>query len=195
MWRKACWLIIDNKRRKKRYFLIKDFNTFIYDHSLYEGRKYFCRYSLQAFITEDILRCHINDCSKNNGKQRIIMLKKGEYVKFKNFERKIISPFMIYADFKCILVSEDNGKQNPNESYTIKYQKHVACSYDCICDNDCIDGDVKVRDYCHIAGKYRGLSHRHCNINMKLIHKIPAVFHKLNNYDSHLIMQNLCKIN
>ena len=24
---------------------------------------------------------------------------------------------------------EDNGKQNPNESYTIKYQKHVACSY------------------------------------------------------------------
>ena len=24
---------------------------------------------------------------------------------------------------------EDNGKQNPNESYTKKYQKHVACSY------------------------------------------------------------------
>ena len=24
---------------------------------------------------------------------------------------------------------EDNGKQNPNESYTIKYQKHVAFSY------------------------------------------------------------------
>ena len=24
---------------------------------------------------------------------------------------------------------EDNGKQNPNESYNEKYQKHVACSY------------------------------------------------------------------
>ena len=24
---------------------------------------------------------------------------------------------------------EDNGKQNPNESYTNKYQKHVAFSY------------------------------------------------------------------
>ena len=24
---------------------------------------------------------------------------------------------------------EDNGKQNPNESYSNKYQKHVACSY------------------------------------------------------------------
>ena len=36
---------------------------------------------------------------------------------------------MIYADFESILVPEDKGKQNPNESYTNKYQKHVACSY------------------------------------------------------------------
>ena len=35
---------------------------------------------------------------------------------------------MTYADFEIILVSEDNGKQNPNESYTNKYQKHVVCS-------------------------------------------------------------------
>ena len=37
---------------------------------------------------------------------------------------------MIYADFESILLSEDNGKQNPNESHTNKYQKHIACSYD-----------------------------------------------------------------
>ena len=36
---------------------------------------------------------------------------------------------MIYADFESILVPEDKGKQNPNETYTNKYQKHVACSY------------------------------------------------------------------
>ena len=36
---------------------------------------------------------------------------------------------MIYADFESILVTEDNGKQNPNESYTRKYQKHVGSSY------------------------------------------------------------------
>ena len=35
---------------------------------------------------------------------------------------------MIYADFESILVPENNGKQNPGESYTSKYQKHVACS-------------------------------------------------------------------
>ena len=45
-----------------------------------------------------------------------------KHIKFKNFRRKLKSPFMI-------LVPEDNRKQNPNESYSNKYQKHVACSY------------------------------------------------------------------
>ena len=64
-----------------------------------------------------------------------------------------------------------------------------------VSDNDYIDGDVKVKD-CHITGKYRGSSaHRDCNINVKLNHTIPVVFHNLKNYDSHLIMQKLGKFN
>ena len=114
---------------KKHYVFIKDFNTLTNDHTLHCGRKHFCGYCLQAFRTAEKLKCHIKDCFKINGKQTIKMPKKGEYVKFKNFERKIKSPFMIYADFESILVPEDNGKQNPNESYTNKYQKHIACSY------------------------------------------------------------------
>ena len=37
-----------------------------------------------------------------------------------------------------------------------------------ICDNDYIDKDVKLREHCHITGKYRGSPHRDCNINLKL---------------------------
>ena len=36
---------------------------------------------------------------------------------------------MIYADYESILVQEDNQKQNLNESFTKKYQEHIACSY------------------------------------------------------------------
>ena len=36
---------------------------------------------------------------------------------------------MIYADFESILAPEDIGKQSSDESYTNKYQDHVACSY------------------------------------------------------------------
>ena len=64
-----------------------------------------------------------------------------------------------------------------------------------ICDNDCIDTDVKVRDHCHITGKCKGSAHIDCNINLKLNHKIPVVFHNLKNYDSHVIMQELGRFN
>ena len=101
----------------------------MYDYSLHRRRKHFCRYCLHAFITEEILKRHIKDYLKINGKQTIKMPKKGEYVKFENFERKIESIFMIYVGFESILVPEDIGKQNANESYTNKYKKHVARSY------------------------------------------------------------------
>ena len=77
----------------------------MYDHTLHCGIKHFCRYCAQAFSTVEILKRHIKYCFKINGKSRIIMTKKGEYVKFKNYERKIKSPFTIYADFESKLVS------------------------------------------------------------------------------------------
>ena len=49
--------------------------------------------------------------------------KKREYVKFKNYKRKMKLSFMIDEGF------EDNGKQNLDETYTIRYKKHVPCSY------------------------------------------------------------------
>ena len=62
-----------------------------------------------------------------------------------------------------------------------------------IWDNDYIETDVKVRDHCHITGKYGGSGHRDCNINLKLNHKIPILFYNLKNYDSYLIVQELGK--
>ena len=64
-----------------------------------------------------------------------------------------------------------------------------------IYDNDYVDADVKIRDHCHITGKYRASAHGYCNINLRLNHKIPIIFHNLKNYDSHLIMQELGKFN
>ena len=65
----------------------------MYDHTLHHGKKCFCGFYLQAFSTEEILKCHIKDCFKFNVKQRIIMSRKGEYVKFKNYEKNKIIVF------------------------------------------------------------------------------------------------------
>ena len=75
---------------------------------------------MQVFRIAEKLKSHIKDCFKVISTHTIKMFKKGEYIKFKNFVRKIKSPFMIFEEFESILVPEDNGKQNPNESYTNK---------------------------------------------------------------------------
>ena len=55
-----------------------------------------------------------------------------------------------------------------------------------ICDRLFDVGDDKVRDHCHITGKYRGAAHWSCNINLKLTKKILVIFHNLKQgYDSH----------
>ena len=59
----------------------------------------------------------------------MITPKKDEDVKFKNNKRKIKSSFTNYADFESILLPENNGKQNPEEPDTSKYQIHIHCSY------------------------------------------------------------------
>ena len=48
-----------------------------------------------------------------------------------------------------------------------------------ICDKAYVDSDVKVRYHCHITEKYRGSTHRNCNINVKLNHKICIAFQNL----------------
>ena len=52
----------------------------------------------------------------------------------------------------------------------------------------------KVRDHCHITGKYRGAAHDKCNLNFQITDKIPVIFHNLRGYDSHFIIQEIGEI-
>ena len=63
-----------------------------------------------------------------------------------------------------------------------------------ICNQKDSAEDVRVRDHCHINGKYRGSAHQNCNINYMLTHKIPVIYHNLKGYDSHFIMQMIGEI-
>ena len=55
-------------------------------------------------------------------------------------------------------------------------------------------GADRVRDHCHLIGKYRGAAHNECNLNYSFTGRIPIILHNLRGYDSHLIMQGLGKL-
>ena len=57
-------------------------------------------------------------------------LKKTNMLNSETTRKKIKSPFIIYADFKSIVILEDNKKQNPNKSYANKYQKILLAVFD-----------------------------------------------------------------
>ena len=64
-----------------------------------------------------------------------------------------------------------------------------------ICDNIYIDGDLKLRDHCHVTEKCGGAAHRDSNNNVELNNKVHIVFHNLKNYVSHLVMQDIGEFN
>ena len=71
------------------------------------------------------------------------------------------------------------------------FQKATKCH---ICDKPYKDKDIRVRDHCHITGKFRGSAHQDCNLKLQIkpeTIKIPVIFHNLRGYDSHFIMQQI----
>ena len=256
-------LLLITEDENKHYVLIKDFNKFMFNQTKHEHKKYFCMYCLQCFSREDVLTEHKNNCILINGKQSINMPKKGDKVFFKNYNKQLPVPFVIYADFEALTEKIQGCLPNNEKSYTEAYQKHtdcgygykVVCCYDdkyskpvqihrgenavhkfmenmleevnrcksimkkhfnkplemtkeneidfqkatkChICDQQYTDKDIRVRDHCHITGKFRGSAHQDCNLKLQIkpaTIKIPVLFHNLRGYDSHFIMQQIGKI-
>ena len=62
-----------------------------------------------------------------------------------------------------------------------------------ICEKGIDNDDEKVRNHCHVTGKFKGAVHRNCNVNFQLTKKIPVIFHDLKGYESPLIFFELNK--
>ena len=263
-YEKHMELLLRTKDEYNHYILIKDFNSFMYNITKYEGRKHFCMHCLQCFSSERVLNNHKDNCITVNGTQAVKMPDKDNNIlKFNNFHKQQPVPFVIYADFEAITEKISGCRPNNDKSYTEAYQKHTDCGFaykvvccvddkytkqvvmfrgekavyefmecmlkevqyckkvmkqefnkplrmtkedeedfqeanECyICNKEYTNEDIKVRDHCHIIGKYRGSAHQECNLKLRVNPeeiKIPVILHNLRGYDSHFIMQEIGEI-
>ena len=68
------------------------------------------------------------------------------------------------------------------------YDNSTLCH---ICNEEL--GNDRVRDHCHLSGKFRGAAHEVCNLKYKIPKFFPVVFHNLSGYDSHIFIKTLGK--
>jgi hypothetical protein len=87
---------------RTHYCLIQDLNKFLYRTKSTKNKTFFCHYCLHGFIRQDLLDNHIDYCS-TNGPQKVELPQPGDNIlQFKDYEKTLRVPFIIYADFECL---------------------------------------------------------------------------------------------
>ncbi|GIY46831.1 hypothetical protein CDAR_7451 [Caerostris darwini] len=71
-------------------------------------------------------------------------------------------------------------------------KKHYNQTNKCfICKQKFLPDDKKVKDHCHLTGKYRGPAHEACNLSYKIPYFIPVIIHNLSGYDARLFIKEI----
>ena len=131
------------------------------------GYKVVCHYDKQ--YSGDLKICRGEDCINKFIKSMFGEVKNCQEVIRENFNK----PLKMTAKDEC------------------NFKKATRCH---ICNKKYKESDEKVRDHCHITGKYRGSAHSACNLKLQISAekiKIPVIFHNLRGYDSHFIINEL----
>ena len=103
----------------------------------------------------------------------------------------IQSIFREYSYYRRVMKKHFNKNLVMTAEQNEEFERSNICW---ICGKLIEIGDNKVRDHCHISGKYRGPSHWSCNINLKISKKLVVIFRNLKGYESYLIFKELSKL-
>ena len=123
----------------------------------------------------------------------VLMINLSNQLFLREEKMKFINLLMKFFKKVWLLQKKVLEKQfNKNLLMSTNDEERFQLSNKCwICDKLFDVRDDKIRDHCHVTGKYRGSAHWSCNVHLKLTENIPVMFHNLRGYDSHLIMQEI----
>ena len=96
--------------------------------SNHKESKVFCERCLNHFPNEEKLKIHMESCEQFDF-VKTEMPKEGSICKFKNYQRYMKVPFVVYADFESIVEKVLSVSKSTEKSFTEKYQHHKPCGF------------------------------------------------------------------
>lgn len=132
-------LMIDGYDGGAHFCWIKNFSRLISSQiSAAHGKVYVCDRCLHVFRNEAKLLTHSVDCEAMNHCKIDLPKPENNVLKFTNYSRREPAPFVVYADFECLLENVQENEDDDEPSVPSAYQKHTAysvgyylkCSYD-----------------------------------------------------------------
>ena len=127
--REVVNLLLISDEEKRHYCLIKSMSRLLSSQSnIHEHILHYCPRCLNHFTTQEKLATHKEYCSAYEA-VKMETPEKGTTLKFKNYNRSMRVPFVVYADFESFIKPIDTCEPNPKNSYTKQYQKHTPSSF------------------------------------------------------------------
>ena len=127
--REVVNLLLISDDEKRHYCLIKSMSRLLSSQtSKRNGVQYYCMRCLNPFHSQESLDKHLEYCSAHEA-VKMETPEVGATLKFKNYNRSMRVPFIVYADFESFIKPIDTCEPNPKNSYTKQYQKHTPSSF------------------------------------------------------------------
>ena len=124
-------LMLTKQGENTHYSYVKRLTALLYDQNRHNESKHFCERCLHGYKTKDLLERHKPECKGLlKSPTRTEMLKEGENkMSFTNYYKQMKAPYVIYADFECVLAKIAGCEPSQDKSFTVKTERHEPCGF------------------------------------------------------------------
>jgi len=124
-------LMITKQGDNTHYSYVKRLTALPYDQNRHSDSKHFCERCLHGYLRRELLERHKPECKGLlKSPTRTEMLQEEENkMSFTNQHKQMKMPYVIYADFECVLEKIAGSEPSQDTSFTVKTERHAPCGF------------------------------------------------------------------
>lgn len=99
------------------------------DQHSHKTEYHYCQYCLHGFTKKNLLEKHLPYCQVHGAQRTEMPSEDDKWFKYKDISKQLRVPFVVYADFECILEQIHGCQPDPERSSTIKLARHTPSGF------------------------------------------------------------------